>query len=133
MNSHEMNVRILFSLELFSTHVTRTMHMKFHMGIKLVLFSKGLLTALLCAFVICAVFSSKVPPEGGQGKHHGNVAHMTGILGGLLLVLLVGDLPDGGLLVLIHSLGMRLLVVGLVMVPQVLLVLEHLITVFTLE
>ena len=47
VNSHQMNVSVLFPLELFATHVAGPVHVELHVRIKLVLLGKGLLAALL--------------------------------------------------------------------------------------
>ena len=49
MNPHQMDVSILFALELFATHVAGSVHVELHVRIKLVLLGKGLLAALLCS------------------------------------------------------------------------------------
>ena len=77
-------------------------------------------------------------PEGSESEHDRDVTHVTRILGRLLLLLLHPGL-GGGLDLLgcvFPGLGFswwRLLVVGLVVVPQVLLVFEHLTAVLALE
>ena len=35
MNPHQMDVSILFALELFATHVAGSVHVQLHMGVKL--------------------------------------------------------------------------------------------------
>merc|ERR1712168_1487056 len=100
VNSHQMNVRVLFPLELFATHVTRPGHMKLHVGVKLILLGKGLLTALLGTLEVGAVLPRQMSPEGGEGEHDRDVTHVTGILGRLLLLLLHTG-PDCGF----HLLG----------------------------
>ena len=35
VNSHQVNVSVLFPLELFATHVTRSVHVQLHVGVEL--------------------------------------------------------------------------------------------------
>ena len=55
----------------------------------LVLLGKGLVAAVLVALEVSAVFPRQVSPEGGEGEHDGDVAHVAGILGRLALLLLL--------------------------------------------
>ena len=50
---------------------------------------KGLFAAVLLALVVSAVLSRQMSPEGGEGEHDGNVAHVALVLGRLLLLLLL--------------------------------------------
>ena len=62
MNPHQMDVRILFALELFATHVAGSVHVELHVGVKLVLLGKSFLTSFLGTLEVSAVLSGQMPP-----------------------------------------------------------------------
>ena len=82
VNSHQMNVSVLFPLELFATHVAGPVHVELHVGVELkiihyweptllsvlhlILLGKRLLTTLLRALEVGAVLPRQVSPESGQ-------------------------------------------------------------------
>ena len=141
-----MDVCILLSFEILAAHVAAPVHVPLHMSVKQVLLGVGLLAALLWTLEVGAVFPGEVSPEGGEGEHDGDVAHVARVLGRLLLLLLhtpgtprpggagrwgvgigiiivLGVISQGGL-------GPVFLLWG---VTEVFLVLEHLVAVLAIE
>ena len=131
MNSHEMNISILFPFELFSTHVTGTVHVELHVGIKLILFGKCLFTSFFGTLVISAVFSSQMPPQCSQGKHDWDVAHVTRIFWRLFLLFLSRN--SSVTRFTIWRLRVGFLMMSLIVISQILFILEHLVAILTLE
>ena len=62
MNPHQMDVRILFALELFATHVAGSVHVELHVGVKLVLLGKSFLTSFLGTLEVGAVPAGQMSP-----------------------------------------------------------------------
>ena len=147
MHTHQVDVCILFSLELFATHVARPVHVKLHVGIKLerenslftlvieiedkylVLFSKCLVTALLSTFIVSTVLACQMSSESSERKHDGYVTHVARVFGGLLLLFFI-------LLFCLHIpflFWVRLFMMCLIVMSKVLFIFEHFVAVFTLE
>ena len=131
MNSHEMNISILFPFELFPTQVTGTVYVEFRVGIELILFGKCPFTSFFETLEISAVFSSQMPPECSQGKHDWDVAQVTRIFWRLFLLFLSRNSLVTRFT--ICRLRVGFLMMSLIVISQILFILEHLVAILTLE